>query len=732
MRPTKPSFLVVGILLIGACASKNGSHECNGNPDDPACLKPQCSDGIDNDGDGLIDYPNDPGCYAPNQDSEVDDCPSGPNCPECGNGKDDDGNGLIDFSGNDPGCYAASDTDEYTEDPTACGGGITIEKLPWDNHVMGMFNAGSTPSLHGKCGGTGDLHVYELRLKEPKVVVATTDTGLGTADTVLYLRGATCTDASTELACSDDISTVDKSSVITVALEPGTYYLALQAHDSSVSGTFDLQVHFYVGEGTACQTGDDCGPGLVCRVPLGGTTKVCAKHECQDGVDNDGDGLIDYPNDPGCDSPTDDDETDDCPSGPNCPECGNKIDDNHNGKTDYPAEPNCIAASSSSEWCASHEPVVKLTSATTMGNTTGAVSDFNPTCAFQMNVPDLTYRLDVPALDTLTISADTGGQWYPELELLNSTCSGTAIQCAYSLSQTTVAAGTYFVVVDGDSTTDVGPFTLTVAGSIKAGGSCESPLAQSGALVCPSGYACKGTVGSRTCAPAQCSDGIDNNGDGKIDYPNDPGCTDPGDDTEDTVCPGASCPVCSNGVDDNSNGLTDWPAEWGCVAASGTTEVFCMPERDASSKITTKTTTGTTVMKSNDLSPSCSPSSAAPDVSYGLQLPVPVASLQIDTIGSAFDTVLTLRDANCAAEVACDDDSGGSLTSKITLTNVHAGGYAINVDGYSTNSGAFTLNVHGTVAAGTPCSSALFSGGAAAVLSCPTGKTCTGTPAKCQ
>jgi hypothetical protein len=108
--------------------------------------------------------------------------------------------------------------------------------------------------------------------------------------------------------------------------------------------------------------------------------------------------------------------------------------------------------------------------------------------------------------------------------------------------------------------------------------------------------------------------------------------------------------------------------------------------------------------------------------------------LQVDTIGSAFDTVLAIRDASCMAEVpnACDDDSGGSLTSKIVLTNIGAGGYAVIVDGFGSANGTFTLNVHGTVATGTPCSSPLFSGGTSAVLSCPTGTTCGGTPAKCH
>jgi len=36
----------------------------------PTVTPPQCSDGIDNDGDGLIDYPQDPGCQSPQDDDE--------------------------------------------------------------------------------------------------------------------------------------------------------------------------------------------------------------------------------------------------------------------------------------------------------------------------------------------------------------------------------------------------------------------------------------------------------------------------------------------------------------------------------------------------------------------------------------------------------------------------------------------------------------------------------------
>ena len=63
-----------------------------------------CSDGSDNDGDGLIDFPNDPGCSSPDDDGETDP-------PQCSDGKDNDGDGLIDFP-NDTGCSSSDDIDE--------------------------------------------------------------------------------------------------------------------------------------------------------------------------------------------------------------------------------------------------------------------------------------------------------------------------------------------------------------------------------------------------------------------------------------------------------------------------------------------------------------------------------------------------------------------------------------------------------------------------------------------
>jgi len=86
-------------------------------PDDPGCSSgsdddeidsgtPECSDEDDNDGDGFTDFPDDPGCASAADDDEID---SG--APECDDGIDNDGDSLIDF-GSDPGCASAADDDE--------------------------------------------------------------------------------------------------------------------------------------------------------------------------------------------------------------------------------------------------------------------------------------------------------------------------------------------------------------------------------------------------------------------------------------------------------------------------------------------------------------------------------------------------------------------------------------------------------------------------------------------
>ena len=64
--------------------------------------RPDCSDGLDDDLDGLSDFPTDPGCASATDASERG------SALVCDNGSDDDGDGLVDFPGA-PGCANALD-----------------------------------------------------------------------------------------------------------------------------------------------------------------------------------------------------------------------------------------------------------------------------------------------------------------------------------------------------------------------------------------------------------------------------------------------------------------------------------------------------------------------------------------------------------------------------------------------------------------------------------------------
>jgi hypothetical protein len=88
-----------------------------------------CSDGLDNDGDGLVDYPDDPGCSATTDDSEND-----AGLP-CDDRLDNDGDGLVDFP-RDPGCRVATSA---FEDPE-CDDGVDNDrdgKIDWDGGGVG-------------------------------------------------------------------------------------------------------------------------------------------------------------------------------------------------------------------------------------------------------------------------------------------------------------------------------------------------------------------------------------------------------------------------------------------------------------------------------------------------------------------------------------------------------------------------------------------------------------------
>lgn len=81
--------------------------------------QPACSNGLDDDGDGLVDHPADPGCEAA---GDLDE--RSPSLP-CDDGADQDGDGLVDFP-DDPVCRDPSHYGEHSQ----CQDGLDNDGQP--------------------------------------------------------------------------------------------------------------------------------------------------------------------------------------------------------------------------------------------------------------------------------------------------------------------------------------------------------------------------------------------------------------------------------------------------------------------------------------------------------------------------------------------------------------------------------------------------------------------------
>jgi hypothetical protein len=85
----------------------------------PIVVRAACSDGRDNDRDGVTDFAGgDRGCTSASDRAERDGAGrgvrgrGGGGRPACSDGRDNDGDGLTDFVGHDPGCTSDSDPAE--------------------------------------------------------------------------------------------------------------------------------------------------------------------------------------------------------------------------------------------------------------------------------------------------------------------------------------------------------------------------------------------------------------------------------------------------------------------------------------------------------------------------------------------------------------------------------------------------------------------------------------------
>jgi hypothetical protein len=418
--------------------------------EDPDMALPACSDGRDNDQDGLIDFPDDRGCVDAEDADEF-----GPSA--CADGEDNDADGHVDYPA-DPGCGGVEDDDEFNEPLLPeCADAI-------DNDRDGLLDE-QDPG----CRSVADNDESDDPDELP--------------------------------ACFDKIDN-DGDGIIDFPLEPGC--------------------------ATAGDTDED-----ERSIPV-----------CGNGQDDDEDGHIDYPIDPGCAGVGDSTEVDKGMQ----PECADGQDNDRDGRIDYPDDSECYAASDASERgpCGTTYTPPRLQNGETyVVDTARGLFESAGTCG-GMGSPEqvVLYRVerDIEALVISTVGDATSVP--TTLYVRRGVCLDpdprTEVGCVredehpevpgQTLRIENVAAGDYYVVVDGVAG-DAGPVALTIT---------EVPL-------------------------AECLNRTDDDEDGRVDYPEDPGCAAPSDRTEvDEV----ELFACSNDEDDDEDGLVDYPLDPGCVSAA--------------------------------------------------------------------------------------------------------------------------------------------------------------------
>ncbi len=530
----------------------------DGAEDDPA-RPPACGDGLDNDLDGLVDYPDDPECTAAGGPSE------GP-APRCANGLDDDEDGRVDRA--DPGCVDARDDDELDPaEPPVCANGLDDDgdgraDFPADPGcaAAGAPSEGPPTACSDGLDDDGD--------------------GLIDLDDPGCRDGGDADEADPELlpACADGLDNDldglidhpdDPTCLAAGGEDEGPSPDCANGLDDDDDGRIDLA-------DPGCVAADDADEGDLPGRPV-----------CADGLDNDGDGRIDFPADPecaaagaprespvgACDNRVDDDgdgrvDLDD----PGCadifgedeadpdvlPRCADGRDNDFDGFVDHPDDPNCPAAGAESERspCAGVAPAALDLEAVTV--------------------------LNVPAGDAARAPDCGGGQGAEAVAALRAIRPGRyTVEVAPRLAADTVVVAARAACDVPDEIDCVGPAAPAVVQVDLAAGEVAFIVVQ-WAPGGPRG-AVEVSVDLDPIAAPACADGLDNDGDGRVDL-DDPGCVGRGDDDEQDP---PEAPLCANGRDDDRDGAIDFPFDPECAAAGAASEAFVcvLPDAEVTTRI---------------------------------------------------------------------------------------------------------------------------------------------------
>ncbi len=162
---------------------------------------------------------------------------------DCTNGIDEDGDGLLDCE--DPDCV----------DSPFCQGAWCANALPvnqgqaigTDDDGLALQLSGSTANLFDNydcsCGSdsqtSGSEAVWKLTLSDPMLVSMCHQFEDFTLQPLLYVRGADCA-PSAEIACGNN----NPAMITSLLLDKGTYYVFVDSEEIGAIGNYTLYMHF--------------------------------------------------------------------------------------------------------------------------------------------------------------------------------------------------------------------------------------------------------------------------------------------------------------------------------------------------------------------------------------------------------------------------------------------------------------------------------------------------------
>ena len=147
--------------------------------------------------------------------------------------------------------------------------------------------------------------------------------------------------------------------------------------------------------------------------------------------------------------------------------------------------------------------------------------------------------------------------------------------------------------------------------------------------------------------------------------------------------------ICDDGMDSDCDGLAD-DDDVDCDCPDHGIEY----DEDMGSETGDSVRTGSTLGMGDDIDGSCG-SSGGQDYILFWEVPAD-GCYELTTNGSDYDTMLLIYHGCEGTEIACNDDGGEGLRSRLVLSAAVEGDvYFLVVDGYSTSSvGSFVLNIN--------------------------------------